>query len=74
MKPEYSNRNSAERQPQILRLRLPLNHPSDPGSASHPSLGAPMTRRTPLRMTGQLFPMMTDQLFSEFQTQDARSC
>jgi hypothetical protein len=46
MKPEYSNKNSAERQPQILRLRPP--------------------RRTPLRMT--------DQLFREFQTQDARSC
>ncbi len=39
----------AEKQPQILRLRLPRD-----------------ARQTSLRMT--------DQLFSEFQIQDTRSC
>jgi hypothetical protein len=43
------NAEFAERQPQILRLRLPQN-----------------ARQTPLRMT--------DQLFSEFQSQGNRSC
>jgi hypothetical protein len=41
------NLKSIEKQPQILRLRLPPNHPTDEDL----SAGAPVTRQIPLRMT-----------------------
>jgi hypothetical protein len=47
-------------QPQVLRLRLTPNHPSDEDL----SPGAPAARQTPLRMTAFLF--------SELQTQGTK--